>query len=124
MIFDSTSIAEATGLVVTALIFLAFSLQKMFKQWKESSTESSVLSLMHTELERMSKQNTILSQELGKLQVEILTLNSQLRFLTNENQRLHSEIVTLTSEVTRLQSFIAEYNNNLKVEQNDTTSKN
>ena len=109
MIIDSTWLAEATALVVAALVFLAFAIQKMFKQWKETSTESSVLSLMHAELERMSKQNTILSQELGKLQVEILTLNSQLRTLTIENQRLHSEIATLTGEVSRLQVVLAEY---------------
>ena len=109
MTIDATWIAEAAAAIVAGLIFLAFALQKMFKQWKETSAESSVVGLMHTELERMSKQNTTLSEELGKLQIEIINLNQQLRTLTLENQRLHSEVVSLTTEVNMLQSVLSGY---------------
>jgi predicted nuclease with TOPRIM domain len=103
---DTSVVVQTAGAIVLALITIAFSLQKLFKSWKETSTESSIMGVMHTELERMSKQNTLLSLELGKLQVEILNLNKELRTLTVENQRLHSEVATLTTEVNRLQSIL------------------
>jgi peptidoglycan hydrolase CwlO-like protein len=90
------------------IIGLAFAIQKLLAGWKESSTENSVMTLMHTELERMSKHNTKLSVELNKLQIEVVTLNQELRKLTAENQQLHSEVAALTAEVTRLQTIIAQ----------------
>jgi peptidoglycan hydrolase CwlO-like protein len=107
MIEDTNAVVQTAGGIVVALIAIAFSLQKLFKSWKETNTETSIMSVMHGELERMSKQNTLLSLELGKLQVEILNLNKELRNLTAENQRLHSEIASLTTEVNRLQSLLS-----------------
>lgn len=103
------SIPEIAAAMVVALIAIAFGLQKLFKSWKETNTESSVMTIMHTELERMARQNATLSKELNKLQLEIVDLNRELRKLTVENQRLHSEVQALTGEVTRLQFMLTKY---------------
>lgn len=117
MISDSTSaITQYAGGLVGALFAFIFLLQKFFNGWNADKAENSVINLMHTELERMSEQNTKLSEELGKLQVEIIELNKELRSLTAENQRLHSEVALLTMEVTRLQAI-------LTGAQHDSTSK-
>ena len=98
----SIQIIEVSGVVALALISLSFGVQKLLKGWKETSTESSVLTMMHTELERMSSQNTKLSDELNKLQLELVKLNKELFNLTLENQRLHGEVAALTAEISRL----------------------
>ena len=114
-----TSIPEIAATAVLALIALAFGIQKLIKQWHTVSAENSILGLMHTELERLSKQNGLLTTELSKLQLEILALNKELRTLSSENQRLHTEVATLTGEVTRLQSILNKHGDAL----NDIASK-
>lgn len=91
-----------------ALIAAVYGLQKFTKGWKVSATESSVMTIMHTELERMASHNATLALELNKLQTEIITLNQQMRSLILENQRLHSEIGVLTSQVSHLQKDITQ----------------
>lgn len=103
---ETSTIVQYVGTIAVSLIAMAFLLQKLLTGWKSSRTEGSVISLMHTELERMSEQNTKLSVELGKLQADIISLNKELRTLTTENQRLHSEVVTLTGEVALLQTML------------------
>lgn len=103
---ETYTIAQYAGMIAASLVGTAFLLQKFLTGWKADKTEGSVISLMHSELERMSEQNTKLSVELGKLQHEVIELNKQLRTLTAENQRLHAEVVVLTGEVSRLQSIL------------------
>ena len=103
---SQTSIAEYAAIVVSAILMFAFLMQKFLNSWKKDAAESNVLALMHTELERMSTQNTKLSTELSALQTEVIKLNKELRTLTSENQRLHAEVAALTGEVTRLQSIL------------------
>lgn len=100
---DPSSIAQYAGGTAIGLLTIAYVLQKFLTGWKSDKTESSILTLMHNELERMSAQNANLSMELGRLQIEVIALNTQLRALTVENQRLHSEVGSLTAEVSRLQ---------------------
>lgn len=102
----SAQILQVSGALAAGLIALAFGMQKLLKGWKETSTESSVLGLMHKELERMSQHNTTLSEELNKLQLELVTLNKELYKLTIENQRLHTEVASLTDEINRLKSHL------------------
>jgi len=102
---ENFSISElATGALV-GLIGVAFGLQKIFKGWRETSTELSVINLMHDELSRMSAQNKILSEELNRLQKELILLNNELQKLTLENKRLHNEVCEITKQLTRLQSI-------------------
>lgn len=100
---DPSIIAKYAGGTAVSILALAYGLQKLINGFKTGTAESSILTLMHSELERMSAQNANLSMELGRLQVEVIALNSQLRALTAENQRLHSEVGSLTMEVSRLQ---------------------
>ena len=95
-------------LVVAGLAIIAVFIgtQKLLKDWKSTNAETSIITLMHQELERLSEQNTSLSHELGRLHNEIIKLNQELHNLTVENQRLHKEVVTLTSEVNRLQTML------------------
>lgn len=96
-------LAPYVGGTFAALLIFGFILKKFIVGWKFDNAESSILNLMHTELERMSSQNTQLSIELGNLQSDILKLNKQLRNLSMENQQLYSEVSSLTNEISRLQ---------------------
>lgn len=98
---DTTEVIQVASALAAGLVGMAFGLQKLFKGWKETSAETSVIKLMHGELERLAKQNTVLSTELGKLQTEILALNTQIQTLSLENQRLHQEVSRLTAQLDR-----------------------
>ena len=100
------SASEWLTTILLSLISLSFGIHKLLNYWKSNATESNLIKLMHTELERMSKQNTILSLEVGKLQAELVKLSSQLTDLTIENQKLQAETANLNKEVIRLQEFI------------------
>lgn len=100
--FDPSSVAQTSSALVFALIALAFGFQKLLKAWKETNTETDLITRLHTELERMSDQNTKLALELNKLQQEILTLNKQIRDLSEENHKLHYEVCALNAQVYRL----------------------
>jgi predicted nuclease with TOPRIM domain len=96
------NIAGYAGTAAGSLLALGYFAQKLITSFKSEKAESSVLSLMHNELERMSDQNSTLSVELGKLQVEVLKLNRELRTLTLENQRLHEEVGRLTEQISNM----------------------
>lgn len=100
-ILDTQTLVQTISVVALAAIALTVGVQKLLKDWKSTSAETSVITLMHTELERMSAQNTTLSQELNRLQQEIILLNQQLSKLTVENQRLHTEVCALTEKVSQ-----------------------
>lgn len=102
----SDSTVHVVGTVAVAVIAVFMGTQKLLKDWRTTSAETSIITLMHTELERLSEQNTQLSTELGRLHSEVINLNRELQKLTLENQRLQSEVVTLTREVTRLQAVL------------------
>lgn len=91
---------HGTSLVAIAIIAVLVGAQKILKNWRSTEAETSIISLMHTELERMSEQNTKLSVELGRLHSEIIALNTELQKLTVENQNLRTEVCALTLEVS------------------------
>ena len=103
---ESMSVGEIIAGLVLGILAVAMSFQKFYNGWKSGEAESSVIAIMHEELERMGKQNTLLATELNKLQIEIVTLNRELYKLNLENQRLHTEVVALTTEVSRLQNLL------------------
>lgn len=105
---ETTSLEQILAGVAASFLVVILAGQKVLKNWQANSTESSIMSILHTELERMSKQNTKLATELGKLQIEVVALNGELRKLTAENQQLHSEVTILTQEVTRLQTILSQ----------------
>jgi peptidoglycan hydrolase CwlO-like protein len=112
MAANSLDVAQLAAGGVAALITLAFLLQKFITNWQSSRAENSVIGIMHTELERLSEQNTKLSSELNRLQLEIIALNGELRKLIGENQRLHSEVTILTGEVARFQAVLKQGGSN------------
>ena len=97
---------QVLGMLSLAVITAFVGIRKLLKDWNRDSAESSVITIMHEELERMSRQNTLLATELNKLQLEIVSLNRELHKLNLENQRLQSEVVALTREVARLQTML------------------
>lgn len=106
IMLDTPKIAEYATAISVGLVGLVFGLQKVLTGWRETSAESSVIKMMHDELERLSAQNKILTTELNSLQTTIISLHQELRNLTVENQKLHSEVTSLTQEVTRLQATL------------------
>lgn len=98
MEFGST-LGEAGGTILVALGAIALGTQQLVKKWKTTSAETTVLTLLHTELERMATQNKILSSYVNALQKEAIKINSELGKLQIENQKLHTEVVCLTQEL-------------------------
>jgi predicted nuclease with TOPRIM domain len=96
---------QAVSLVALAVMGVFIGLQKILKNWRSTEAETSIITLMHTELERMSEQNTKLSVELGRLHTEIIALNSELQKLTVENQCLQREVIALTVEISNLKTL-------------------
>ena len=92
---------QATSLVAIAVMAVFIGVQKILKNWRSTEAETSIITLMHAELERMSEQNTKLSVELGRLHSEVIALNSELQKLTAENQHLRTEVAALTQEVVK-----------------------
>lgn len=99
---ENHSLIQTVSLVALAVVAFSVGIQKLLRDWKSTGAETSVITLMHTELERMSQQNGVLSNELNRLQQEMITLNNQLSQLCVENQRLQTEVVALTDEVSKL----------------------
>jgi predicted nuclease with TOPRIM domain len=104
---DTESWLGILTIVGLATIAVFVGVQKILRDWKGTSAEIGMITLMHEELERMSQQNSLLSNELGNLNSQIINLRQELHNLTLENQRLHTEVVTLTNEVSRLQAVLA-----------------
>jgi predicted nuclease with TOPRIM domain len=101
---ENHSLIQTVSLVALAVIAFSVGIQKLLRDWKSTNAETSVITLMHTELERMSEQNVLLSKELNRLQQEMIVLNNQLAQLCVENQQLQSEVVALTNEVSRFRT--------------------
>jgi predicted nuclease with TOPRIM domain len=101
---ENHSLIQTISLIALAVIAFSVGIQKLLKEWKSTGAETSVITLMHTELERMSEQNGVLSKELNRLQQEMIVLNNQLSQLCIENQRLQAEVVALTDEVSRFRT--------------------
>jgi len=106
--YDPTTIAQLSAAAVVALIAIAVGLQTILKNWKSTTAEGSLLQMMHSELERMSSQNSALSSAIGKLQTELITLSNQLTALTLENRKLQSEVSSLNQEISRLHSMMTD----------------
>jgi len=101
-------------MLAVAIIAGLFVFKKLVKDWLSTDTESNIIKIMHTELERLSEQNTALSLELGRLHTEVIALNHELQKLTLENQQLQTEVIALTNEVSGLK-LLRQGNTNGKI---------
>lgn len=90
-----------------AIIALSVGVQKLLKDWRSTDAETSVIKMMHEELERMGQHNSKLTEELTKLQLDIVELNSQLTKLNIENNKLQEEIAALTTELNSFKKLAA-----------------
>jgi chromosome segregation ATPase len=104
---ENHSLIQTLSMVALAVIALSVGIQKLMKDWKSTSAETNIISLMHTELERLSTQNGILSTELNRLQQEMIKLNAQLAQLCTDNQLLQTEVIALTDEISKLRTLQA-----------------
>ena len=107
-------IIQTLMMLAVAIIAGLFVFKKLVKDWLSTDTESNIIKIMHTELERLSEQNTALSLELGRLHTEVIALNHELQKLTLENQRLQTEVIALTNEVSSLK-LLRQGNTNGKI---------
>jgi len=96
---------QGLGMVALAVIAVLLGAQKILKDWRGTAAETNVITLMHSELERMSTQNTQLSIELGRLHTQVIALNQELQKLTVENQHLRTEVCALTQEVSNFKQL-------------------
>lgn len=103
---DNYTTPEFIGVALASIVMLTMYLKKFSNSWTKTDAESTIVTMMRQELERMAAQNTALQVELNKLQTDVLSLNQELRNLTIENQKLHAEVAALTSEITRLQLLL------------------
>jgi chromosome segregation ATPase len=104
---ENHGLIQTLSMVALAIIALSVGVQKLLKDWKSTGVETNIISLMHSELERLSIQNTVLSTELNRLQQEMIKLNAQLAQLCIDNQALQSEVVALTDEINKLRTLQA-----------------
>jgi uncharacterized coiled-coil DUF342 family protein len=91
---------------IFGLLIIAFGLQQYLKKWKSTEVESSLITLLHNELERYSAQNKELCEEIAKLQIQLRLFNTQITKITSENERLHVEIASLSQQVDRLKQSV------------------
>ncbi len=103
---DTDSITKLVLGGIAGIGGLSLGVQQLVKRWKSTGAETSVLTMLHTELERMSTQNGILSGYVNSLQLEANRISLELGKLQLENQKLHVEIVSLTNEVIRLRTAL------------------
>lgn len=99
---NASSVAQLAGGLVAALLIIAYSLQNLLKNWKSNNTETSLMNIMHDELNRMAKQNSDLSKEIGNLQTQIIELSGNLTKLTVDNKNLTEEIHRLNYKIESL----------------------
>jgi predicted nuclease with TOPRIM domain len=102
---DKEGFLQTISLLSLAIIGLLVGIQKLVRDWKTTNAETNIISVMHTEIERMSLQNTTLSNELGKLQEEIIRLNGLISKLNIENNKLQEEVSKLTLELDSIKTL-------------------
>jgi predicted nuclease with TOPRIM domain len=98
---QNQDLIQTISLVALAIIGLVVGVQKLVRDWRSTQAETNIIQVMHTEIERMSDQNTKLSNEIGKLQEEIIRLNQELTKLNIENNKLQQEVSQLTIELSK-----------------------
>ena len=103
---EPSVLAQTAGGIAVAIIGAIFSIQKIVKSWKTDSAETNIISIVNDQVERMSKANAALMNEVSKLQSEIIELNRELRNLSSENQRLRNEVKILTDEINHLHGLL------------------
>jgi septal ring factor EnvC (AmiA/AmiB activator) len=102
---ENHNLVQTVSVAGMAIIALGVGIQKLLKEWRSTEAETSVIKMMHEELERMGTQNAKLTEELTKLQNEIVELNSQLTKLNIENNKLQQDISTLTIELNNFKKL-------------------
>lgn len=133
MILDD--FGNVVGLVVTALVAIAFALRKMQVMWTKDNTSlahegtnqatenasTNVIELMQSEIQRLAMQNTDLAGKVNAFQIENIKLKSQIGELTleialfrNSNAMLQAEIKDLTAKLEQFSAVIKQ--NTRKVE--------
>ena len=101
---DDFSISELIIGIVVGVLGVAFTLQHYLKGWKSNKAESSLITMMHKELERYAKQNKELCDEIEKLRDQLRALNTQISQLIIENERLHSQVNNLSIKLQSVQT--------------------
>jgi uncharacterized coiled-coil DUF342 family protein len=104
---ENHSLVQTISVVGMAIVAFSVGIQKLLKEWRSTEAETSVIKMMHEELERMGTQNSRLTEELTKLQNEIVELNSQLTKLNIENNKLQQDVAALTTELNSFKKMAA-----------------
>lgn len=107
---SALELGQKIGVASAALVAVAMGLQRVLKSWKAENAESSIISLMRTELERLSSQNTTLTSNLNKFQLQVIALNESLGQLSAENSRLQKEVNDLSAELSAIRANITKHN--------------
>lgn len=104
---ENHSLVQTISVAGMAIVAFSVGIQKLLKEWRSTEAETSVIKMMHEELERMGTQNSRLTEELTKLQNEIVELNSQLTKLNIENNKLQQDVAALTIELNSFKKMAA-----------------
>lgn len=115
-----SSLGEMVGVIGISIVSLAFGAQQLVKRWKTTGAENSVLTMLHSELERMATQNKLLSSYVHALQIEAAQINSELGKMQVENRKLHTEVLILTNELINVRKAL---NNKTGLNNETITSK-
>jgi len=104
---ENHGLVQTISVAAMAIIALGVGIQKLVKEWRTTNAETTVIEMMHKELERMGTQNAKLTEELTKLQLEIVELNNQLTKLSIDNNKLQEEVSALTLELNSFKKLAA-----------------
>lgn len=85
---NAQAVGAAVGGLATGILAMAAVFQKAKKSYVSNDAETSVIQLLHTEVERLAAQNLTLARHLYDMQSQIIQLRT-------ENQGLESQIVRL-----------------------------
>lgn len=93
------SIIETLSIFSFAIVGLLLGIQKILRDWKTTKAESDIITMLHTEIQRMEEQNSRLSSEVHTLQQKIIELSQQITKLTVENTVLNQKVSDLIKEL-------------------------
>ncbi len=98
-----TNYSQLIPAIILGIGGMILGVQQLVKKFKATDAETSILGLLHSELESLAAQNKLLSSYVHQLQLEAVKINCELGKMQVENRKLHAEVICLTREITSLQ---------------------
>lgn len=100
--FDQLStldLGSKAAVLTAALVGIAVGLQRVVKSWKSTDAETTLVTLLHKELERLSKQNTSLSEQFAENQQKLVEISNAFTDSLKDKRELEVKITELQEQL-------------------------